>query len=81
MLIDEKINNGDISYGNNIVYFVQRELCWNINKLRNRLGFVMAVNPLFDVDGVVPLMCPWSEKKEQSFSTSRRGTGVLEGKG
>lgn len=35
----------------------------------------MAVNPLFDVDGVIPLMCPWSEKKEQSFITSRRGTG------
>ena len=41
----------------------------------------MAVNPLFDVDGVVSLMCPWSKKKEQSFITSRRGTGVLEGKG
>lgn len=43
--------------------------------------FVMAVNPLFDVDGVVPLMCPCSEKKEQSFITSRRSTRVLEGKG
>ena len=40
MLIDEKINNGDISYGNNIVYFVRRELCSNINELRNRLGLL-----------------------------------------
>ena len=41
----------------------------------------MAINPLFDVSGVILLMFPWSEKKEQSFITSRRGTGVLEGKG
>lgn len=36
LLIDEKINNGDISYGNNIVYFVRRELCWDISKLWSR---------------------------------------------
>ena len=40
LLVDEKINNGDISYGNNIVYFVQRELCWDINKLWSRLGLL-----------------------------------------